>query len=115
MQIFIATILFILLHTCIWFSNNAQFIENVQKSHSLILCLLLSIPTALIGYYAARYTFEAFGTIWAIKLFGFGLGYLVFPLLTWIFFKESPFTLKTCLCISLAFVIIGIQLFLPDN
>ena len=115
MQIFVATCLFVLLHACVWFSNNTQFIDGMEKSNSLLICIALSVPTALIGYYGSRYAFETFGSVWSIKLFGFGIGYLVFPILTWILLKESPFTLKTCLSIVFAFAIIGIQLFLPDN
>lgn len=115
MQYLIVFSLFALMHTCVWFSSNTQFIENINKSQALAICVLLSIPTSLLGYFAARHTFETFGSVWSIKLVGFGVGYVIFPILTWVLLKESPFTLKTSLCISLAFVIIGIQLFLPDN
>tara|TARA_Y100000591_G_scaffold332743_1_gene371349 strand:- start:2865 stop:3212 length:348 start_codon:yes stop_codon:yes gene_type:complete len=115
MQIIVATGLFVLLHACVWFCNNTQFIEGMEKSSALLICVCLSVPTALLGYYASRYTFDTFGSVWSIKLFGFGIGYLVFPILTWVLLKESPFTLKTCLSIAFAFAIIGIQLFLPDN
>ena len=89
--------------------------ENITSFQSLLVCIILAIPTSLLGYFASKATFEAFESVWAIKLFGFGMGYLVFPILTWLLLKESPFTLKTMICICLAFAIIGIQLFLPDN
>ena len=108
-------ILFLLLHTCVWFSTNMQFMENITSFQSMLVCIALAIPTSLFGYYASKATFQAFESVWAIKLFGFGMGYVVFPALTWVLLKESPFTLKTMLCISLSFAIIGIQLFLPDN
>jgi hypothetical protein len=48
-------------------------------------------------------------------LMGFGMSYLIFPLLTWILMKESPFNLKTMTCIALSFAIIGVQLWNPKG
>ena len=111
----VAFLLFFFLHAAVWFSTNYQLAEDVSSQDALILCVLLAIPTSLISFYATKVTHEALGTAWGVKLFGFGLGYLVFPILTWIILKESPCNLKTITCIALSFIIVAIQVFVPDS
>ena len=110
-----AFLLFFMLHAFVWFSTIYQLTEAVTHQKALIICMALSIPTSLLSFYATKAAYEVLGTAWSIKLFGFGLGYLVFPFLTWIFLKESPYNLKTITCIILSFTIVAIQVFVPDN
>ena len=102
--------LFFLMHTLVWFSTNLQFIKNYQN-RSFEICVILAIPTSLLAYYAARYGYEAFNTVWSVRLMGFGLSYLVFPLMSWILLNESPFEPKTMISIALSALIVGLQLF----
>jgi len=51
------------------------------------------------------------GEVWGPRLLGFGLSYLVFPVLTYYYFGESMFAPKTLICIGLSFSIVGIQVF----
>ena len=108
-------ILFFLLHSLFWFGSNYQFAENVDEKTALYICLLLSVPTSIATFYATKYAYSYLETAWSVRLFGFGVGYIVFPILTWFFLHESPFTTKTILSIILAFTIIGVQLFVPNN
>jgi hypothetical protein len=106
--------LFTIMHTLVWFSSNAQFMDSL-KSRSMMLCLILAVPTSVVSLYAVKYGYQAFENLWAVRLMGFGMSYLVFPLLTWVFMKESPFNLKTMICITLSFAIIGVQLWNPKG
>lgn len=98
-----------------WFSSNYQFAEGVDETRALYICLGLSIPTSFLVFYATKHAYYCLETAWAVRLFGFSVGYIVFPVLTWVFLHESPFTTKTMLSIMLAFTIIGVQLFVPNN
>ncbi len=49
------------------------------------------------------------GEIWPSRLIGFGIGIIVFVILSWILFKE-PVSLKTFICLLLAVGILGVQI-----
>jgi len=104
--------LFAIMHGLVWFSSNAQFVESL-KSKAMLLCIILAVPTSVMSLYAVKYGYDAFENLWSVRLMGFGMSYMIFPLLTWVFMKESPFNLKTMICIALSFAIIGVQLWNP--
>lgn len=108
-------ILFFCLHTAIWFSTNYQFTNKLTEKSSLLICLALAIPISVSAFYASKYAYEYFESAWSVKLVGFGIGYIVFPILTWFYLHESPFSIKTMTSILLAFIIIGVQLFFPNS
>jgi multidrug transporter EmrE-like cation transporter len=71
--------------------------------------MLLSVPIGVVYVKSVEYFVVAFnGEIWPSRLIGFGLGIVVFSLLSHYFFKE-PFTLKTLICLILGVSIIAIQ------
>ena len=107
--------LMIILHILIWFSSNGQFMENSEffKKHSLAFAIFSGPGVAALGYYGARFIHAAMSqSVWQIRFIGFGLSYLVFPVLTWYLLGESMFTLKTMLCIALSILIIVIQVYM---
>jgi len=107
--------LLVFLHVLIWFSSNGQFMEGNEffKKHSFLFAICASPIVAALGYYGSRFIHEAMTqSVWQIRFIGFGLSYLVFPVLTWHFLGESMFTLKTMLCISLSILIIFIQIYM---
>ena len=106
---------FCFLHTLFWFSANYQLVEGVSQKKALALSIFLSVPTTLLVFYVTRYAYDTIKSVWAIKFIGFSSGYIVFPILTWIFLHESPFTYKTVSCLILAFIIVMIQLHVPNN
>jgi hypothetical protein len=60
-------------------------------------------------WYATKYSYEYFGQFWNIRLVGFGMGTIVFGIMTWLLQNEIP-TLKTIICLMLAFAIVLIQI-----
>lgn len=77
------------LGNCIaWFHMNAQFRWEWAKSQWFIL--LVGIPISYLFYYSTRFSYEYFGYVWNIRMIGFGLGNLVFGLLTWAILSEVP-------------------------
>lgn len=76
-----------------------------------IIVLLTSIPSAWFYLNSVSYLVEwGNGQLWPSRLIGFGIGIIVFVTLSIILFKE-PITLKTLLCLGLAVIILGIQIF----
>ena len=115
MQYFLIFIVFCVLHTLIWVSTNWQLIETSDQRSSLYICLILSLPVSLLAFYATRISYDALESAWSVRLFGFGMSYLIFPIMTWVFLHESPFSLKTGLCVILSMIIIFIQIFVPNS
>ena len=115
MNLAITIILLILCHTLIWFGTNLQLLDGWSRSKTLTISMILALPISLLSYYGTHYGFKTLGTLWSVRFLAFSLSYLVFPILTWIYLKESPFTLKTLICVFLSFAMIAIQVFLPDT
>lgn len=103
-----------LTHALVWFSTNAQFVPGFRDK-ALVLCIALALPTSVASYYATRYGYAALETVWSVRLVGFGLSYVMFPLLSWLLLKESPFEEKTLVCIALSFLIVATQLWWPRS
>lgn len=76
-----------------------------------IILLLSSIPTTLIYLKSVRYIMAHFdGQIWPGRLIGFGVGIIVFTLLSSLLFKEN-ISLKTIITLMMAASILGVQIF----
>ena len=60
-------------------------------------------------WYATKFSYEHFGQYWNIRLVGFGIGTIVFGIMTWLLQNEIP-TLKTFICLLLAAAIVLIQI-----
>jgi hypothetical protein len=72
--------------------------------------LLMSVPLSWFYIKSVEYFVAAFdGQLWPSRLIGFGLGIVVFSVMSHYMFKE-PFSPKTLVCIGLGLTIIGIQI-----
>ena len=82
-----------------WFKNNPLIIA------------LIGVPISLLFMYSVRNVVAAYdGQIWPSRLIGFGIGVVVFTVMSHYLFNE-PLTPKTLTCLSLGVVIILIQIF----
>ena len=115
MNLLIIFFSFVLVHSLVWFSTNLQLIKDFDQSKALIWCTLLAIPTSLTAYFVTKVAYDYFESAWSVRLFGHGMSYLVFPLLTWVLLNESPFQTKTMICVILSLCIIMVQIFYPTN
>jgi hypothetical protein len=68
-----------------------------------------SLFIAPLFFYSTKWSYEHFGAFWNMRLAGFGIGTLIFGILTWLLIGEIP-TLKTVICLLLAVAIILIQI-----
>ncbi len=91
-----------------FFQLNGQFlnIDWFKKPTSIIL---LGLPLSLMFWKATLWSYEHFGFFWNIRLMGFGLGTLIFGIMTWTVLGEQP-TLKVIISLLLALAIILLQI-----
>lgn len=73
--------------------------------------VLMGIPISFMFMQSVKHFVLAFdGQIWPSRLIGFGIGVIIFTIMSELLFKE-PFTLKTGVCLFLGLLIILIQIF----
>jgi multidrug transporter EmrE-like cation transporter len=71
----------------------------------------MGIPISFMFMQSVKHFVLAFeGQIWPSRLIGFGIGVIVFTVMSSLLFKE-PFTMKTGICLFLGLLIILTQLF----
>ena len=82
-----------------WFKNNYW------------LVVLMGLPISMMYMSSVKHFVEAYnGLIWPSRIIGFGVGVIVFTIMSYYLFKE-PLTLKTLVCLGLGVCIILVQLF----
>ena len=103
-------IYFIVSATAIWFQTHAQFFNEWSKDNAL----LVAIPGFIISYWSIKGTENIAaaydGAVWPARLIGFGVGIILFSILTWLILGEK-IEIKSAVCVLLAFRILIIQLF----
>jgi hypothetical protein len=109
MNLLISLLLIILGHCIAYLQIQGQFIWPWAKSNPLILSLL-GIPMSLLFIYFAKYNALAFdGQVWPGRIIQFCVGTIVFAVMSTAIMGESIST-KTIVCLSLAMLILAIQM-----
>ena len=110
-KIMMAMVILVISNIMAWWQLNAQFTDRF-KSHwfwsSGEWMALFGIPIGWLFFQATKLSYAHFGFTWNIRLIGFGIGTLVFGIMSYYFLKEIT-TLKTIICLILALTIILIQ------
>ena len=75
--------------------------------------MLLGLPISLIYIKTTKLFNDHYGTNWPGRLIGFGVGIIIFTIMSWLVFKEH-LTLKTMICLLLASMIVALQIFWKD-
>lgn len=87
-----------------------QFRWEWFKQHPWIVSLM-GVPISFLYIMSVKYMVSHFGgELWPSRLMGFSIGAIVFSYMAHLWFQE-PFTLKTLICLGLAFTIMMVQLF----
>jgi len=81
---------------------------NITFLKSMWWVYLTSLIIAPAFWYSTKWSYEHFGAFWNMRLAGFGIGTIIFGIMSWSLIGEVP-TLKTLICILLAMAIILIQ------
>ena len=107
-EILITIVILFLANIVIWFQLNSQLKWDWFKDNYLLMSIL-GMPISYALLYSTKYGYIGFGELWPIRLIGFAVGLVTFPLITWIMLGEG-ITLKTGLSIVLAGIIMLLQL-----
>jgi hypothetical protein len=93
-----------------YFQLQGQFMFPWVKKNPIFISLL-GVPISYILIKFTKYCADAFdGEVWPGRLIGFAVGAIVFALLSHFIMKEE-FSLKTIVSLSLASMILLIQIF----
>lgn len=86
-----------------------QIAWKFPREHPMIM-MLLGLPISYIFIKVTKLFNEHYDANWPGRLIGFGVGIIIFTIMSWIIFREYP-TPKTLTCLALAISIVLIQLF----
>ena len=107
-DVLICIIILFVVQIVIWFQLNAQVKWDWFKDNYLLMSIL-GIPISYALLYSTKYGYIGFGELWPIRLLGFAVGMITFPIITWIVLGEGV-TLKTGLSLGLGVIIMLLQL-----
>jgi len=86
-----------------------QLKYDILKNNTWFV-VLLGLPISYLFMISVRHFVDAYdGQIWPSRLIGFGIGVVVFSLMSHWLFKE-PLTPKTLICLGLGTLIVLIQI-----
>ena len=109
-NIAIAFLLFFIAQAMIWYQTNSQFISDWAKQRPMLIAFA-GVPISYILIYATKYVVAGFdGLLWPGRLIGFSSGMLIMAVCTYLHLEEG-ITLKTGVTLTLAFIIVLIQLY----
>jgi len=108
-KLIIGFLLFTAAQTVAWYQLNSQFVWDYWKDKALLSSLVFAVPVSLMFWYGTRFVYDASEALWTCRFLAFSSGMIIFPILTWMHLNESPFSIKTMLCLVLACMIITIQ------
>ena len=94
-------------HIIAWFHMQGQFKYEWAKSWWWVI--FGGIPISLCFFYGTKWYYEYFQNYWYVRPIGFGIGTLVFGVMTWLILNEVPDT-RTIICLFLSVIIIILQL-----
>ncbi len=108
-EIIITMALMFVANIFVWFQLNGQLRWEWWKDNIWFACLM-GVPISYLFFKATTIGYIGFGNqLWPIRLLGFSVGMLTFPILTY-FFLGEVITLKTAISIGLAVIILLLQL-----
>ena len=104
-----AVLLLFISNLAAWWQLNGQFVFKDNKMWTNPYWMAIyGLPIGYLFWWATKLSYEHFGFTWNIRMIGFGVGTLVFGVMSYLFLREIP-TLKTVICLLLALSIILIQ------
>ena len=86
-----------------------QIAWKFPRENPLIM-MLLGLPISFIFIKTTKMFNEHYDANWPGRLIGFGVGVIIFTIMSWLMFQESP-TPKTLTCLGLGIIIVLIKIF----
>ena len=108
-KLVMSLLLIIIANIGTWFQFQGHYWLDKPFLKSPLFVMLAGGILSPLFWQATRLSYEQFGQFWNIRLMGFGLGTIVFGIITWALMNEAP-TLKTIICLMLAAAIVLIQI-----
>ena len=110
MNLLLGILLGILGQALIFFQIQGSVKYQFLKDHRLWV-LLMGVPISWVFMTSAKYLIAwGDGMLWPSRIIGFGIGVLVFSLLSHFLFGET-INMKTYICLFLSVIIILVQIF----
>jgi multidrug transporter EmrE-like cation transporter len=109
MKIFHALLLSVIGQAVSFIQLQGQIAWKFPRENPYIM-MLLGLPISLIFIKTTKIFNDHYDANWPGRLIGFGVGVIVFTIMSWLIFKEHP-TPKTLTCLGLAFTIVVLQIF----
>jgi multidrug transporter EmrE-like cation transporter len=109
MKIFYALLLSIIGQVVSFIQLQGQIAWKFPRDNPYIM-MLLGLPISLIFIKTTKIFNDHYDANWPGRLIGFGVGVIVFTIMSWLVFREHP-TPKTLTCLGLAFTIVVLQIF----
>ena len=107
-EILFCILILLFIQIVIWFQLNGQVKWDWFKDNYWLMSLL-GVPISYALLHSTKYGYIGFGELWPIRLLGFAVGLMTFPIITWIMLGEG-ITIKTGISIVLAGIIMALQL-----
>ena len=102
--------LFMLGHTAMWFQLNSHLVFQWWKGKEELAVFAFGVPGSLLFLAGWNIATTESGELWGPRFLAFCASWVPFPLLTWYFMNESPFTWRTIVCFLLACCILTVQM-----
>ena len=109
MKLIYAFILCVFAQIISFIQLQGQMVWKFPKENPYVM-MFLGLPISLLFIKTTKVFNEEFNTTWPGRLIGFGVGIIIFTIMSWLVFKEIP-TPKTIVCLILAFIIVFLQIF----
>jgi len=108
--IILTFISFFLANILVWYQLNSQLVWKWAEGYkSMWVMSLLGIPISLLFWFATKWGYVGFGSLWSIRFIGFAVSMMTFPFMTY-FYLGEVMTFKTIITLVLSIIIILIQL-----
>jgi multidrug transporter EmrE-like cation transporter len=109
MKIVYALVLSVIAQVISFVQLQGQIAWKFPRENPYIM-MLLGLPISLIFIKTTKIFNEHYDANWPGRLIGFGVGVIIFTIMSWLIFREHP-TPKTLTCLGLAFTIVVLQIF----
>ena len=107
--------LFFIAHILTFFQLNGQFLKTDWFRNNELIVAASGIILSFFYMWGTKYTVSGTGNLlWPARFIGFGVGMVVYALFVSYFFKEG-ITNKTLVSLSLALILICIQVLWKTN
>ena len=96
----------------VWLQLNGQFVWSWFRDNSTLVSFIFAWPISWLFINYQKHAYLLFDqSLWSVRLFGYGIGMVIFLLMTWRLTGEL-LSLKNAICLGLSLAIILIQAFM---